>query len=86
MASSTDVDLSHAAKARELLREKLLSPPSTRKSAAFGRDEQKSWPESRRRAFRLKIYITFIVWGNCIQICADSSSTRVEMIAYYYLT
>ena len=84
MASSTDVDLSHAAKARELLREKLLSPPSTRKSAAFGRDEQKSWPESRRRAFRLKIYN--IVWGNCIQICADSSSTRVEMIAYYNLT
>ena len=56
MASSTDLDLSSAAKARELLREKLLSPPSSRKSTTFSKDEQKNWPESRRRAFRSEGY------------------------------
>jgi hypothetical protein len=52
MASSTDLDLSSAAKARELLRERLLSPPSSRKSETFSKNEQKSWPDSRRTAFR----------------------------------
>ena len=71
MASSTDVDLFSATKARELLREKLFSP---RKGIPFSKDEHKSWPESRRRAFRLEVklikstrhILNFSV--NCVQI------------------